>query len=93
MTIETLGIRPADTLKKAQESTVLSPRFYTTDFAALNDMDVTSVRKEWDALIAEMASDPNKSHFKRNDEWDHVDARRAFPRACARSSSTSWSAR
>ena len=37
-------------------------------------MDVTSVRKEWDALIAEMASDPNKSHFKRNAEWDHVDA-------------------
>ena len=72
MTIETLGIRPADTLKKAQESTVLSPRFYTTDYSALDSMDVSSVRKEWDALIAEMQSDPNKSHFKRNAEWDHV---------------------
>jgi magnesium-protoporphyrin IX monomethyl ester (oxidative) cyclase len=73
MTIETLGIRPADTLAKAQESTVLSPRFYTTDFKALDAMDVTPVRKEWDALIAEMQSDPNKGHFKRNAEWDKVD--------------------
>jgi len=72
MTIETLGIRPADTLAKAQESTVLSPRFYTTDYKALDSLDVTSVRKEWDALIAEMQSDPNKNHFKRNAEWDEV---------------------
>ena len=72
MTIETLGIRPADTLAKAQESTVLSPRFYTTDYKALDKLDVTPVRKEWDALIAEMQSDPNKNHFRRNAEWDKV---------------------
>ena len=72
MTIETLGIRSADTLKKAQESTVLSPRFYTTDFEALDKMDVSSVRKEWDMLIAEMQADPNKMHFKRNEEWDKM---------------------
>ncbi len=73
MTIERLGISSKDTLRKAQESTVLSPRFYTTDYKALDAIDVSSVREEWDKLIAEMQSDPNKLHFKRNAEWDKVE--------------------
>ena len=73
MTIETLGFKSDDTMRMAQASTVLSPRFYTTDFAALDKMDVNPLRKEWDALIDEMRSDPNKSHFKRTEEWDKVD--------------------
>ncbi len=73
MTIETLSLKASDTDGMARESTLLSPRFYTTDFEALDRMDVSSVRKEWDALLAEMESDPNKGHFKRNADWDSTD--------------------
>jgi magnesium-protoporphyrin IX monomethyl ester (oxidative) cyclase len=62
-----------DTTKLATRDTMLAPRFYTTDFAALDRMDVSGVREEWDALIAEMKSDPNKGHFKRNADWDRID--------------------
>ncbi|MFN3614411.1 MAG: magnesium-protoporphyrin IX monomethyl ester (oxidative) cyclase, partial [Rubrimonas sp.] len=35
--------------------------------------------EEWDALIAEMRSDPNKGHFKKTAEWDEVDFDRMDP--------------
>ncbi len=60
---------PNDSTKKAQEDTILSPRFYTTDFEAMDRLDVTPIRADWDELIAEMKSDPNKGHFNRDDDW------------------------
>ena len=59
-----------DTTAMATETTLLNPRFYTTDFDAMDRIDVTPVRAEWDKLIAQMKSDPNKGHFKKNAEWD-----------------------
>ncbi|RTL63627.1 MAG: magnesium-protoporphyrin IX monomethyl ester (oxidative) cyclase [Hyphomicrobiales bacterium] len=64
------GSGPNATTRMAQQDTMLSPRFYTTDFAALDRMDVSSVRGEWDTLMAEMRSDPNKRHFTRNETWE-----------------------
>lgn len=63
----------ADAQRMATETTLLNPRFYTTDFEALDAIDVTPVRAEWDALIAELESDPNKGHFKKNELWDEID--------------------
>ncbi len=57
----------------AMQDTLLTPRFYTTDFDEMDAISVESIRDEWDPLIAEMVSDPNKGHFKKNDDWDHVD--------------------
>jgi len=72
MTIENLSITAVDTTRAAQSDTLLAPRFYTTDFDELDKLDVSSVRAEWDELIAEMRSDPNKTHFRRTDAWDEV---------------------
>ncbi|NBN63117.1 magnesium-protoporphyrin IX monomethyl ester (oxidative) cyclase [Pannonibacter tanglangensis] len=62
-----------DTTRSALVSTMLTPRFYTTDFEEMDRINVEPVRVEWDALIAQMRSDPNQGHFKRNEEWDDVD--------------------
>jgi magnesium-protoporphyrin IX monomethyl ester (oxidative) cyclase len=70
MTPAEQGGKP-DTMGLALRDTVLSPRFYTTDFAALDRVDVGPVRQEWDALLAEMASDPNKNHFRRSGPFDN----------------------
>ena len=57
----------------AMRNTLLTPRFYTTDFDEMDAIDVSPVRNEWDRLIAQMKSDPNKGHFKKNEDWDHID--------------------
>ncbi|RZK83685.1 MAG: magnesium-protoporphyrin IX monomethyl ester (oxidative) cyclase, partial [Methylobacterium sp.] len=45
-----------ESTKSAQETTFLSPRFYTTDFAELDRTNVEPVRAEWDVLIEELRS-------------------------------------
>ncbi len=62
-----------DATRVAMQNTLLTPRFYTTDFAEMDAIDVTPVRAEWDRLIAQMKADPNKGHFKKTADWDHVD--------------------
>lgn len=64
--------KSAASLDAARADTVLSPRFYTTDFAEMDKVDVTPVRREWDALVAEMASDPNRNHFRRTEVFDNI---------------------
>lgn len=65
-----MNTMPNETTKAAQRTTMLSPRFYTTDFDELDAIDVAPVRAEWDAMMAELRADLNKEHFKRRDKWD-----------------------
>ena len=62
-----------DTTAMATETTLLNPRFYTTDFDEMDRIDVTPVREAWDTLLGQMKSDPNKGHFKKTADWDKVD--------------------
>ncbi|MEL6914641.1 MAG: magnesium-protoporphyrin IX monomethyl ester (oxidative) cyclase [Pseudomonadota bacterium] len=63
----------AEATEVAMQDTLLTPRFYTTDFDEMDAISVEHIRDEWDPLIAEMVSDPNKGHFKKNEDWDQVD--------------------
>jgi magnesium-protoporphyrin IX monomethyl ester (oxidative) cyclase len=56
--------------RKAESNTLLSPRFYKTDYAALEQLDVSSVRGEWDQMMAEFRRDINGDHFNRNAQFD-----------------------
>jgi magnesium-protoporphyrin IX monomethyl ester (oxidative) cyclase len=57
---------PEDATRKAETNTLLSPRFYRTDYAALEKLDVSSVRSEWDLMMAEFKGDNNRNHFERD---------------------------
>jgi len=61
-----------EAMELATQDTMLTPRFYTTDFDALDAIDVSPVRGEWDALIEEMVGDPNKKHFKQDERFKGV---------------------
>ncbi len=63
--------------ERALESTILNPRFYTTDFDAIDRISVDHIRPQWDALMAEFANDKNKEHFQRpvetmNQDYSHL---------------------
>jgi magnesium-protoporphyrin IX monomethyl ester (oxidative) cyclase len=55
-----------DANRKAVTNTMLSPRFYTTDFKAMDRLDVSSLRAEWDAMLCEYEGDNNHDHFQRD---------------------------
>jgi magnesium-protoporphyrin IX monomethyl ester (oxidative) cyclase len=60
---------PEDVNRKALSNTLLSPKFYSTDYAAMNRIDVEPVRAEWEAMLLEYEGDNNHDHFQRTEEF------------------------
>jgi magnesium-protoporphyrin IX monomethyl ester (oxidative) cyclase len=70
----TLGLQPdivnaADAIERARASSLLSPRFYSTDYAAMDKIDVSLVRAEFDQLLSEYEGDNNHDHFQRTEDF------------------------
>ena len=60
---------PDEVLQRARTEDLISPRFYTTDFAAMDRLDVSPLRAEWEAMLAEYEGDNNHDHFKRDEAF------------------------
>lgn len=71
-------------IKAPVQETLLTPRFYTTNFDAVAQMDLSGHEAEVEAVVAELRADYNRHHFVRNEEfkrdWEQIngETRRAF---------------
>jgi magnesium-protoporphyrin IX monomethyl ester (oxidative) cyclase len=70
---------PTDATERARADSLLAPRFYTTDYAALDRIDVSPLRAEWDAMMAEYEGDNNHDHFQRDERFAE-EARELLPK-------------
>ncbi|MDJ0738594.1 MAG: magnesium-protoporphyrin IX monomethyl ester (oxidative) cyclase [Gammaproteobacteria bacterium] len=58
------------TTDQARRETLLTPRFYRTDYAALDRLDIAPVRAEWDGMMEEFRRDKNREHFRKDVDFD-----------------------
>ena len=65
--------------KKTTTETLLTPRFYTTDFKEICELDVSSNIEEIKSIVEEFRIDYNRDHFIRDKEflntWDYFDTK------------------
>ncbi|MDB9514423.1 magnesium-protoporphyrin IX monomethyl ester (oxidative) cyclase [Kamptonema animale CS-326] len=88
-------LRPG--IKVPAKETILTPRFYTTDFDEMTTMDISPNEDELRAILEEFRADYNRHHFVRDTEfeqsWDHIDGdkRRVFVEFLERSCTAEFS--
>ncbi|MDJ0580429.1 magnesium-protoporphyrin IX monomethyl ester (oxidative) cyclase [Crocosphaera sp.] len=88
-------LRPG--IKVPAKETILTPRFYTTDFDAVAKMDISVNEEELKAILEEFRTDYNRYHFIRRGEfaqsWEHIDGdtRRLFVEFLERSCTAEFS--
>jgi magnesium-protoporphyrin IX monomethyl ester (oxidative) cyclase len=65
--------------KSVANETLLTPRFYTTNFKELSELDINSNKEEIEAIVEEFRIDYNRDHFIRDKEfiktWDFFDTK------------------
>lgn len=85
------------TTRHALQEAVLTPRFYTTDFKAIDalDIDKNGLRDEFEWVRGEFEHDYNREHFRRNEEFlagfDDMPERQLFVEFLERSCTAEFS--
>jgi magnesium-protoporphyrin IX monomethyl ester (oxidative) cyclase len=83
------------TTQHAMQEAVLTPRFYTTDYKAVDRLHVDHMRDEFEWIRGEFEHDYNKGHFVRNEEFlanfDSMPARAQFIEFLERSCTAEFS--
>jgi magnesium-protoporphyrin IX monomethyl ester (oxidative) cyclase len=73
----TLSTKKSIETKSDANETLLTPRFYTTNFQEMSELDVSSNIEEVEAIVEEFRIDYNRDHFIRDKEflttWDFFD--------------------
>ncbi len=93
----TTTVDHTQTEARVPTETILTPRFYTTDFEAMAKMDLSLCADELAAMLSEFRADYNRYHFVRGEEfeqsWEHLDpeARRLFVEFLERSCTAEFS--
>ncbi|KAI0556382.1 ycf59 (chloroplast) [Gracilaria domingensis] len=59
-----------DSSKMTTKETLLTPRFYTTDFDEMSKLDISPNIDEFEALLQEFRADYNRQHFIRDEEFE-----------------------
>jgi magnesium-protoporphyrin IX monomethyl ester (oxidative) cyclase len=58
--------------KEIAKETLLTPRFYTTDFEEISKLDISKNKKEIEAIVEEFRIDYNRDHFIRDKEFSNT---------------------
>jgi magnesium-protoporphyrin IX monomethyl ester (oxidative) cyclase len=66
-------------MQRAKTESLISPRFYTTDYAAMDRLDLSALRAEWDQMLSEYEGDNNHDHFQRDEEAFRAEIRALPP--------------
>uniref|UniRef100_A0A1G4NW10 Magnesium-protoporphyrin IX monomethyl ester [oxidative] cyclase n=1 Tax=Liagoropsis maxima TaxID=1653392 RepID=A0A1G4NW10_9FLOR len=57
-------------VKTPTKETLLTPRFYTTDFSEMANLDISQNQYEFEAILEEFRADYNRQHFIRDEEFN-----------------------
>lgn len=63
--------------KSGKKESILTPRFYTTNFDEMANMSTSLTEADFEAILQEFKADYNRRHFVRDQQfeqsWDHID--------------------